>query len=346
MKKGRQFIVPLVFLILSIAGIQAAGLSLAYMGGEVYARIVRNGVMVLALLIPIMAGMGINFAISIGAISAQVGLILALDFQVPGLAGLLFALTVGLILSYFSGCMIAWVYNRAKGKEMICGIVMSFLATNLYHLVFMVGYGTVIPVRNSQLVLSKGVGLRNMLDTVMYKNLFDSVLTLHTVRGSYSMVPFIIIGVVAVFIAYVRRTPLGYRFRVVGESLDIAEKLGIDIDETRKKAIVLSTMMASLGHLLFIQNMGVVNVYTGHLNVNIFAAAALMAGGATLKRATITQAFQGLILFHTLFIVSPMAGQNLFANAALGEYFRSFIAYGTIVFALMMSLKQQEGELV
>lgn len=45
------------------------------------------------------------------------------------------------------------------------------------------------------------------------------------------------------------------------------------------------------------------------------------------------------MLFYALFIVSPQAGQNIFSNAALGEYFRSFVAYGTIAFALMMNIR-------
>ncbi|SNT12563.1 hypothetical protein SAMN05446037_104226 [Anaerovirgula multivorans] len=79
------------------------------------------------------------------------------------------------------------------------------------------------------------------------------------------------------------------------------------------------------------------------MNLDIFSAAALLAGGATFKKATIKNAFIGLILFHTLFIVSPLAGQNLFKNPALGEYFRSFIAYGTIIFALMMNMKHEKS---
>jgi simple sugar transport system permease protein len=43
-----------------------------------------------------------------------------------------------------------------------------------------------------------------------------------------------------------------------------------------------------------------------------------------------------------LFILPPQAGQNLFSNAALGEYFRSFVAYGTISFALIMNIKGEK----
>jgi simple sugar transport system permease protein len=83
------------------------------------------------------------------------------------------------------------------------------------------------------------------------------------------------------------------------------------------------------------------NVYTGHLNHDVFSSAALLAGGATLKSAGVRHVLSGILLFHFLFIVSPQAGQNLFGNAALGEYFRSFVAYGTIAIALMISLKRK-----
>ena len=54
--------------------------------------------------------------------------------------------------------------------------------------------------------------------------------------------------------------------------------------------------------------------------------------------------FVGVILFHALFITSPMAGQNLFNNPSVGEYFRSFLAYGVIVIAIIMNLRKEKME--
>lgn len=344
MQKFEKHLVPTVFLILVIGSIYFSGASPNYIIDQLYARFIRNGVIVIALLIPIMVGMGINFAITIGAISAQIGLIFALDFQIEGFLGLIFALVVSLVISYFAGILIAWVMNKAKGKEMICGIVISYLGTNLYHLIFMVGYGTIIPPRNSDMVLSTGVGLRNMLDSAMYRDVFHQFFIITIGNIKIAFLPIFVIILSALFVFYISRTRFGYQLRVVGESLEKAEMLGIDVNKVRKRAIIISTMLAAIGQILFIQNMGVINVYTGHLNINIFAAAALMAGGATLKEAKIRHAFQGLILYHTLFILSPIAGQNIFQNVALGEYFRSFVAYSTIVFALAMSMRKEEME--
>ncbi|MGA2083810.1 MAG: hypothetical protein ABSH53_24865, partial [Holophaga sp.] len=44
----------------------------------------------------------------------------------------------------------------------------------------------------------------------------------------------------------------------------------------------------------------------------------------------------GVILFHMMFLVSPMAGKNLIGSGMLGEYFRQFVSYGVIALALVL----------
>ena len=56
-------------------------------------------------------------------------------------------------------------------------------------------------------------------------------------------------------------------------------------------------------------------------------------------------------MFHTMFIISPLAGKNLFDNAQLGEYFRVFVCYAVIAVALalhawksVLARRVEEGE--
>ena len=72
------------------------------------------------------------------------------------------------------------------------------------------------------------------------------------------------------------------------------------------------------------------NTYQSHEQVGPYAIAAILVGGATVARANIWNALLGTLLFHTLFIVSPIAGQTLLGSAQIGEYFREFIAYAVI----------------
>ena len=55
-----------------------------------------------------------------------------------------------------------------------------------------------------------------------------------------------------------------------------------------------------------------------------------------MQKANNKQALLGIVLFHTLFIVSPLAGKELFGDAVIGEYFRVFVSYGVIAMALAM----------
>ena len=53
-----------------------SGYTPSYVMYELFGRLSRNAFIVLALIIPIVAGMGINFAITIGAMAAQIACIL------------------------------------------------------------------------------------------------------------------------------------------------------------------------------------------------------------------------------------------------------------------------------
>ncbi|MGJ0845369.1 ABC transporter permease subunit [Tissierella praeacuta] len=339
MKRYKDYYVPMFFLILSMGGIIAARVSGNFILGELYSRFVRNGIFLLALILPIMAGMGINFSITIGAIAAQISMLIVIDIGLTQVWGFITATIFSIILSIAFGNIIGDILNRAKGKEMIASMVIGFLGTNIYQLIFMVGYGTIIKPFNKEILLTRGIGVKSMLDAGIYRDLYKNILPIKIGDVEGSLIPIIIIILVGIIVYFITKSKIGYHIRAVGENMILAEKLGMDVNKIRKTSIILSTILASLAQLMFIQNLGVLNVYTGHLNLDIFSAAALLAGGATFKKANIKNAFIGIFLFHTLFIVSPLAGQNIFKNPALGEYFRSFIAYGTIVFALMINLK-------
>jgi len=66
----------------------------------------------------------------------------------------------------------------------------------------------------------------------------------------------------------------------------------------------------------------------------MFAVASLLVGGASTSKANTKQAIIGTILFNSMFIMSPEIGRAVFGQALLGEYFRTFMVYGVIGFAL------------
>lgn len=150
------------------------------------------------------------------------------------------------------------------------------------------------------------------------------------------MVPFILIALLCLFVPAFLKTKLGQDMRAVGQDMGVAAVSGINVNKTRIIAVCISTVLAAVGQIIFLQNLGNMSTYNAHENVGMFSAAALLIGGASVSKATVGQAIMGTILFHLLFNVSPMAGKNIFGSAEIGEYFRVFIAYGIIAVTLAL----------
>jgi len=332
---------PVFFAFLSLIAFYYSDMSAVFVTNEVITRIIRDALLVFALIIPVTAGMGLNFSIIIGAMAAQAGWILMLDMHVPGFYGIAGAALTGIVISVVCGYFIGSYLNKVKGREMIATIIIGILGAGIYQFIFLVGYGTFIPSHNREMLLSRGSGIRNMIDLAPYRNIIDRLWLFEIGGIQIPLFMFAVIAAAALIVKLILVTRAGQRFRAVGADRISAELAGINTDRTRIEAMILSTVLATLGQIIFLQNIGMVNVYTAHMNSDIFSCAALLAGGATIKEAKIRHAFLGIILFHSLYIVTPQAGQNIFSNAVLGEYFRSFIAYGSIAIALIINIRYE-----
>jgi len=99
--------VPLLFLIISIIAIPLSGFSGGYLANQIVTRLVRNSFLVLSLLLPIVAGMGINFGMVLGAMAGQIGLIFIADWGFKGAIALVLAMIIStpiaMLLGFFGG---------------------------------------------------------------------------------------------------------------------------------------------------------------------------------------------------------------------------------------------------
>ena len=82
-----RHLVPILFAALCIFGVVVAKITAPFLLSEMLVRMGRNSVLVLALLTPILAGLGLNFGIVIGAMAGQIGAILVVHWGIPGIAG-------------------------------------------------------------------------------------------------------------------------------------------------------------------------------------------------------------------------------------------------------------------
>ena len=383
--------VTVMFVVLCLIGLVCSGQTVSYVMYELFGRLSRNSFIVLALIIPIIAGMGINFAITIGAMAAQIAALWVIEWGISGLAGFLTAMVITMPIAAFFGLLIGKLMNKMKGQEMIGGLILGYFANGLYQLLFLFIFGNLIPLKAPGLVIKGSTGVANTIDLstergfkyaldglwrvpfgtavlilcgliavwnlaklAMKKEEKKKALTrtgicvavaviaqLPFVTAAFSMVSvpmvtFLIVALLCVFNNAIMKTRIGQQFRAVGQNRTVANAAGINVDRVRVIAIIISTVLAGWGQLIFVQNMGSFQTYGAHEQVGLYAGAAILVGGASIKKATNGQALLGCILFHLLFIVAPSAGKNLFGDAAIGEYFRVFISYGVIALALVM----------
>lgn len=333
----REALVPGLFVALAVIEFQLAGVTGTFVFSEVATRFSRDSIMVLALVIPVVAGLGLNFAVVIGAIGGQIGLILANDLGLQGLTGLGFAGLVGIGLGMLTGRAIAWCLQRAPGREMIVGIVLGFLADGIYRLVLMVGYGTIWPAGSDEMVLSRGMGLRDTIDFVAFRNVLDRLVPIKAGLAHFPLATIVFVLAVALLVLAILKSRTGQEFRAVGLDPRAALLAGLDPLKVKRRAIMLSTSLAAVSQIVYVQSVGMMNTYTAHRSVGFLAGAALLAGGATVKRANVRNALIGTAVFHWMFMLSPLAGQALTGSPAIGEYFRSFVTYGTICVALVVT---------
>ncbi len=336
----RNNLVPLMFIIICAICIPLSGLSAGYLLNEVVTRMGRNVFLILSLLIPIMAGMGLNFGMTLGAMAGEIALIFVADWQIWGIPGIVLAMIVSIPFSVLLGLMCGKLMNMAKGREMITGYILNFFVGGLYMFVVLFMMGSVIPIKHASIRLPRGFGIRTTTDLSNMRQALDNQWALNlTIDGSNVKIPlltFAIIALLCLFIIWFRKTKLGQDMRAVGQDMAVAGDAGIKVDRTRIISIIISTVFAGFGMIIYCQNLGNFPTYSAHTQIGMFCIAALLVGGASVEKASIGNVFLGVILFHTMFIVAPKAGAAIAGDAMIGEYFRVFVSYGIITLALIM----------
>lgn len=338
-QKAKTFLgnntVPIMFILICAYCIPTSGFSASYLLNEIMTRLGRNAFLILSLLIPIMAGMGLNFGMTLGAMAGQIGLIFVADWQIWGIPGLILAAIISIPISVLLGVFIGKVLNKAKGREMITSYFIAYVMTGVYQLVVLYMMGSIIPIKHSSIKLPRGYGIRNTVSLLNMRQSLDNLIPVSIGGVKIPAFTLILIALACLFIVWFRKTKLGQDMRAVGQDMEVAKDAGINVDRTRIIAMVISTIFAGFGMIIYLQNVGNFPTYTAHSQIGMFCIAALLVGGASVEKASIGNVFLGVILFHTMFIVAPKTGAAITGDSMIGEYFRVFVSYLVITIALV-----------
>jgi len=166
-------IVPIIFLFFMVFGFFASdSVSVSSFLNEVLTRFFRNGLLVLSLIIPVMAGLGLNFGIVVGAFAGILAIIPVRYFGLSGISlfggfsGLMMCFLLALPLALLFGFLTGKLYNKTRGQELISSLIVGYFAEGLYLIFVLIIIGGVIPVADNHpmIIPFTNVGIRTSFD--------------------------------------------------------------------------------------------------------------------------------------------------------------------------------------
>lgn len=214
--------VVILFSAVCILAFVAAKQPLSFVMSEVLIRIMRNAVMVFSLIIPVVAGIGLNFGVILGAMAAQMSIVFVTHWRIEGIAGFLVCVLFGTIVSLICGNLLGRLFNKTKGKEMITGLIVGFFADGLYQCLFLVIIGGLIHINDPEIIVDVTGTIKDSIKlSDSMKGVLDGVWNISFAR----LLPWLL-ALIVIYLAF--RTILAFRKKVPGEkSWPVIVKNGI-----------------------------------------------------------------------------------------------------------------------
>lgn len=327
---GVSRIVILLFVITLFALAVTNDLQVAQLITDSLARIGRNGILVLALLPAVKGGTGLNFGLPLGILCGLVGMIVGMELDIAGFSGFLFALSIAITLAIVIGFFYGRLLNRVKGQEMTVGTYLGFACVSL-----MCIFWTIAPFTNHKLIWAiGGSGLRvtTSLETY-YQKILDDFLSFSIGKVVVPTGALLIFALFCILMYFFFETRLGRQIAAAGQNPEFAKSNGINFNKTRTISIMLSTVLAAIGIVVYNQSYGFVQLYTAPLLMAFPIVACLLIGGASVGRATIFHVVFGTIVFQTLLTIALPVTSH-FIQGDISEVARIIISNGIILYAL------------
>lgn len=330
-RNAPQLIVLLCLVAMGVAAPLVGNIPLPGLLGNALVRLVMNGVMVLSLVPMLRSGVGINYGLPVGLCAGLLGMCVAVNYRLAGMAGFGCAVLVSAAAGLAFGCLYARVAGRVKGHEEITGLFVAFSVVFI-----MCFFWNVAPFSNPEMRWI--IGGRGLRPTIGLESTFGQALNeLWAFDIGGLRIPLgalLVLASLCLLLSLYLRTRSGRALAAVGESEAFARFSGIKVGRYKTIAIVLSTAIAAVGICFFAQGYGFIQLYDAPLMMAFPAASAILLGGSTGRRASITHVLVGTSLLQTMYVMSgPLA--NALLVPQLSEILRVIVSSSIILYALM-----------
>lgn len=130
------------------------------------------------------------------------------------------------------------------------------------------------------------------------------------------------------------RSKTGMAMSAAGSNPMFAKAAGINVNKMRLIGTTLSTVLAAVGIIVYAQGFGFMQLYNGPMMMGFNSVAAVLIGGASPKRASISHVLLGTFLFQGILALGLPVANQFIPESNLSEVMRLIISNGIIIYAL------------
>ena len=289
-----------------------------------------NGIMVLAMVPMVHSGCGLNFGLPLGIISGLLGATLSIEFGFHGFMSFVMAIVIATPFAILFGWVYGWLLNKIKGGEMMIATYVGFSSVS-----FMCMMWLLMPYKSPNMVWGlAGKGLRTTISLEgYYDKALANILQINIGKLSIPTGALIFFAILAFLMWAFLHTKTGTAMTAVGSNPVFAKAAGIDIDKTRTLSVIISTWLAAIGILVYEQGFGFIQLYMAPFYMAMPAVSAILIGGASVNKASITNVIIGTFLFQGIVTMTPTVMNNM-VHMDMSEVIRMIASNGMILYAL------------
>ena len=327
---GLPRIIIAVFLLLMFIIAPFTGVNFWAQITNVINRFSWNAVLVLAMVPMVHSGCGLNFGLPVGIIAGLLGVTLSIELGFTGLASFAMAIVISTPFAILFGMAYGWLLNKIKGGEMMIATYVGFSVVSFFCMMWLV-----LPYKKPDMAWGfEGTGLRTTFPIDKYfGGILSNFLKIEIGKLVIPTGALLFFALLAFLIWAFLHTKTGTAMTAVGSNPTFARAAGINVDRIRMLSVVMSTWLAAIGILVYEQGFGFVQLYNAPFNMALPAVSAILIGGATANKASITNVVIGTILFQGIVTMTPTVMNGLI-NLDISEVLRVVVSNGMILYAL------------
>jgi simple sugar transport system permease protein len=261
-----------------------------------------------------------------------VGNLIAIELELNGFNAFFASIAFAMPFAVLVGFGYGWLLNKVKGSEMMLATFIGFSIVSLMKIGWLL-----LPFHSTEMAWPIGRGLRVTISLVnrQLAQLLNKFWAFQIGEVTIPIGVLLVVVVCCLFMWLFMRSKTGVAMYASGDNPRFAQAAGINVDRHRIIGTILSTMLGAAGIVVFSQGYGFIQLYEGPMFMPLQAAAAILIGGASIRKASIAHVLIGTFLFQSIMVVAmPVANAFTTDMASMGEISRIIIQNGIILYAL------------